>query len=164
MKILLRVNSKTPLWMFSILTLFAANQVVCQVDSQKNPHHSIRMVSAEVPLYPEDAETAGIEGTIIVEVQVRNGEVFEAIANNGPLLLRRSALANVHTWHFSTNLTMKFHSKFTYRLMAASGCDMDRQRLTTLNLPYTVEITSSYIETCDPVVDIKPTGDAVPHH
>ena len=156
MNILLWKNSRTPLRMLSFVILFAASQAACRVDAQPPSPHPIRMVSAAVPFYPEDAEAAGIEGTIGIKIRVRDGEVIDARVQGGPIMLKRAALANVHTWHFDTALTVTFDSTFTYKLMPARGCDEERQRLIALNLPYSVEITSSYIQTCDPAVDSKP--------
>lgn len=152
----LLVHSKPVLRMLSIIILFAVCHAVCHVDAQQNSPHSLRMVSAAVPFYPQDAEAAGIEGTIVIEVQVLDGVVVDADANDGPLILRQAALANVQTWHFDAALTTKFHTTFTYKLLAASGCGAERQRLITLKLPYSALITSSYLQTCDPVVDTRP--------
>lgn len=156
MRHLLSVHSKPVLRMLSIIIFFAVYHGVCRVDAQQNPTHSLRMVSAAVPFYPEDAEAAGVEGTIVIEVQVRDGVVVKADANDGPLMLRRPALANVQTWRFDAALTTKLHTTFTYKLLAASGCGTERRRLITLKLPYSAQITSSYLQTCDPAVDTKP--------
>jgi TonB family protein len=65
-----------------------------------NTGHSHLLHRAPVP-YPPDAQTKGIEGTVVAQLQLdANGEVADASILSGPRELRKAVLESVLGWHF----------------------------------------------------------------
>ncbi len=57
--------------------------------------------------YPADAQAKGVEGTVVVQMNLdANGEVSDAAVLSGPDELRKSVLQSVLTWHFDKSAAL----------------------------------------------------------
>jgi hypothetical protein len=95
----------------------------------------LRLEHAEVPLYPEPAQTANIFGTVEVRVTVKDGGVVNAEVISGPPILRQAATENIQGWHFAHHVSNTFTTKFVYQLGDVAIPKVE------LQLPYLVTIT-----------------------
>ena len=80
-----------------------------------------RLVSAELPMYPEQARTARVAGTVRISfVITQKGRVENAEVVSGNPLLRDAALASVRTWIFRPaelpNPSPRYETEFIYAL------------------------------------------------
>lgn len=82
----------------------------------EQPERMPEVVKAEVPRYPDMARAAGISGTVIAEVTVRDGRVVEVERKSGDRLLAEGARANIETWSFKPTTNVVFISTFVYSL------------------------------------------------
>lgn len=59
------------------------------------------IVSRPVPSYPEDARNAGVEGPVVLRINLNEtGELMDAQVISGDLLLRKAALDAIRYWRF----------------------------------------------------------------
>jgi outer membrane biosynthesis protein TonB len=93
----------------------------------------LRLEHAEVPLYPEPAQTANIFGTVEVRVTVKDGGVVNAEVISGPPILRQATTENIQGWHFAHQVSDTFTTKFVYQL--AEVGDVANPKV-ELQLPY----------------------------
>ena len=71
--------------------------------------------------YPAEARAKGIEGTVVLDVQVaQDGKVADATVIGGPLELRRAALTSVLGWHFSPEAAGRQQVSVEFKLGAAA--------------------------------------------
>jgi protein TonB len=60
-----------------------------------------RLVSSVVPVYPQIAQQAGVEGDVVVEASIDNtGKVSATKVLSGPLMLRQAAMDAVRRWKY----------------------------------------------------------------
>ncbi len=76
--------------------------------------------------YPEAARTKGIQGTVLLEVDIdESGNVSDARVLSGPQELRKAALQSVLQWHYSKNMSLPAKTQvsvdFKLPLPAAAG-------------------------------------------
>jgi hypothetical protein len=98
----------------------------------------LRLEHAEVPLYPEPARIANIFGTVEVLVTVKDGGVVNAEVASGPPVLRHATTENIQSWHFASQVSDTFTTKFVYHL--AEVGDVANPKVES-QLPYLVTIT-----------------------
>lgn len=89
----------------------------------EQPARMPEVVNAEVPRYPDMAQVAGISGTVIVEVTVKDGRVVKVERKSGDRLLAQGANANIETWRFKPATSAVFMSTFIYSLERRSAGD-----------------------------------------
>ncbi len=66
----------------------------------------LRTLRAVPPIYPEDALSAKVSGTVVVEVGIDpDGTVLRAIPISGPKVLQRAALSAALWWGFNSIVT-----------------------------------------------------------
>jgi outer membrane biosynthesis protein TonB len=64
-----------------------------------------RIISRVDPIYPEDAKSQGIEGTVKLHVIAgRDGAVQKVEPISGPALLTKAAISAVREWHYAKTL------------------------------------------------------------
>lgn len=78
---------------------------------------SIRVIHADVPLYPALAVQARISGLVDVRISVKGGAVIsaESIPGANPML-SASAKENLQTWRFATQSNGDFCVRYMYEL------------------------------------------------
>ena len=94
-----------------------------------------------IPQYPEPARKLGIEGSVTLEVSVREGQVQTARVTSGDRVLAGAAEANVRTWVFDPGTSTAITPTFVYRLEDRQGGDQ-AVRL-ELKLPERLVITAA---------------------
>jgi len=115
--------------MFLLLLIFplcantssAQSQSSVRPEMPKNcdvtPRYSLLVERAELPRYPALAIAARVSGVVCLHVVVRDGAVTEAKAESQDLsVLAYSAVENVKTWRFSSNLDSEFKVKYVFEL------------------------------------------------
>lgn len=105
------------------------------------PDPQLEVLQAEVPRYPEMAQAAGISGTVIVEVTVKNGQIVKIERKSGDRMLARGAIANIETWRFKPGTDAVFNTTFVYALERRKAGD--RSARVELQLPESVRITGA---------------------
>ncbi len=64
-----------------------------------------KLVSSVLPIYPQIAQTAGVQGDVIVQVSIdKRGNVSAARVISGPVMLRKSALDAVQQWKYEPSI------------------------------------------------------------
>jgi TonB family protein len=99
-----------------IVLLFALTSAISLFGSDTIPAPE----KADLPTYPTEARDARIEGVVKVSFVVDGkGNVTRAEVMSGNPLLRNSALQNVKSWKFASEMigpTKKYETEFIYRL------------------------------------------------
>jgi TonB-like protein len=98
----------------SLLMLFLPCAAVAQTED--NTPETPVVQSAEMPLYPELARQARIEGTVRMRVTTNGAAVTNLTANGAHKLLLEAAEQNVRTWHFYRHKPQTFSVTFVYKL------------------------------------------------
>ena len=95
-----------------------------------------------VPKYDTLMRSAGLQGTVDVEVEVwEDGGVRAAKASGGPTLLNEDAEANMREWTFCPSLQSRhFVIKYVYRLEGEPGFHPESE--VSLDLPDKVTVAS----------------------
>ena len=80
-----------------------------------------RLVSAELPMYPERARMARVAGTVKLSFEINStGAVQNAEVVSGNPLLRDAALVNVRSWRFDSSglrtSSTRYETEFIYKL------------------------------------------------
>jgi protein TonB len=64
-----------------------------------------KLVSSVLPIYPQIAQTAGVQGDVIVQVSIdKRGNVSAAKVISGPVMLRKAALDAVQQWKYEPSI------------------------------------------------------------
>ena len=102
---------------------------------------NLRVRSAEMPRYPEDAAIAGVSGQVQVVALVADGMVKRArVDGRADPSLSKAALKNVRTWTFYPMVSTRVRATFVYRLRKGSSWPPPDNPQIIMNLPYKVEI------------------------
>ncbi|MFZ0820580.1 MAG: energy transducer TonB [Candidatus Acidiferrales bacterium] len=91
------------------------------------------------PVYPIIARQMRVHGDVHVKIITDGESVRDAVAEDGPPLLRQSAETNARTWKFAPHTPGAFHVTFRYKLESCLVVEF-------LKSPALVEIT----EACQP--------------
>jgi hypothetical protein len=121
------------------------------IKSSANAGNMPVVTHAAVPLYPDSARIAGIEGMVLLKIETDGRRVVHINSVKGQPLLVNSSKANISTWVFRQHEPASFDVSFTYRLSSKAQCEPDNGAV-VLHLPVSIEITASRVETCDPAV------------
>ncbi len=104
----------------------------------------LEVLHAEVPQYPGMPRAAGIEGTVIIEVTVKDGKVTKTFRKAGDRMLAGEATTNIETWQFKPGTDAVFTTTFVYALeRRRAGDELPRVELT---LPELVKVTAASFE------------------
>ena len=101
----------------------------------------LRLIHADVPLYPQLARTARASGTVQVEVTVKDGDVVNAEVKSGPPMLTSATVENIRTWRFNPLVNATFTARFIYRLETDKTLDPQNPKV-ELQLPLLAKITA----------------------
>jgi hypothetical protein len=110
----------------------------CSVAAQ-NAAESPVVKSAEMPLYPQLARYARVEGTVKLEVTTDGDSITNVTATGAQKLLLSAAEANVRTWTFYKHKPLTFTVTFVYKLEAPEVYGFVNPTV-WLNLPNRVEV------------------------
>ena len=109
------------------------------------------VVSASVPLYPDQARIAALEGTVKLTVETDGERVVRVLSKDGQPLLANAAEENLRTWVFKPHKPTRFDVQYIYKLSAKPSCELGTA-VVTLYLPTSVELTAPHFQTCDPAL------------
>lgn len=98
--------------------------------------------SGVLPTYPEAAQRAGIEGEVVLEVQIEDGEVTSVVSRKGDRLLAQAAIETARSWHFERGVNTMLSSEFIF-LLEIRPTGADRNTRYTLHLPARAVITGA---------------------
>jgi Gram-negative bacterial TonB protein C-terminal len=115
------------------------------------------VVVAGVPFYPPTARIAHIEGTVRLRITTDGKKASVITVESGPPMLVSAAEENVRTWQFRGHEAVTFETTFNYKMLPESECDLD-SGVVMLRLPTQVEVSAKAWKTCDPAVEVKPSG------
>lgn len=103
---------------------------------------NLRVKSAEVPRYPEDAAIAGLSGRVQVVAVIVGGAVSQArVIGKADPSLSKAALKNVRTWSFYPLVNTTVQATFVYRLRKRSSWPPPDNPQIKMDLPHSVTIT-----------------------
>ena len=105
----------------------------------------VKVIKQVAPVYPEEAERAGVEGNVVLEVTIeKNGEVSLTKVIRGDKLLQQAAVDAVKQWRFTNDenapVTIQLTIAFTLNSDAA-----ERQR-DVRSLTNTYKVNAVYPE------------------
>ena len=103
----------------------------------------VKVVEYEDMKYPPIAETAHIEGVVVVRVKLdREGKVVDAMAASGNALLKRPCLDNAKKWKFDPNPQNAAILVYNFRLiMYPALCSPEGTSLFILYPPNFASVT-----------------------
>jgi outer membrane biosynthesis protein TonB len=131
----MRVNTLSRAVAAAAVLSFASGAMVWQ-----RPKVALPMVlSAQVPLYPQTARTANVQGIVHIRVETDGQRVTSAQAEDGNQLLSAPAEKNVKTWQFSLHKPTTFTVTYKYRLVDDIEASQNNPRV-LLKLPTEVEV------------------------
>ena len=102
--------SVAPTWSVAVSTdPYPSIRVPADISSQKpSSERSLqigRAISLVEPVYPEDAKSQGIEGTVKLHVVVGgDGSVQNVELTSGSVLLAKAATSAIREWHYAKTL------------------------------------------------------------
>ena len=105
----------------------------------------VKVIKQVAPVYPEEAERAGVEGNVVLEVTIeKNGEVSLTKVIRGDKLLQQAALDAVKQWRFTNdeNAPVTIQLSIAFTLNADAG---ERQR-DVRSLTNTYKVNAVYPE------------------
>ena len=97
------------------------------------------VVSAQVPLYPQVARIANVEGVVHLRVTTDGQRVVSVQVEEGHKLLAAPAEGNVRTWQFSPHDPVTLKVTYTYKLVTDLDSRQNNPRV-ILKLPTEVEV------------------------
>lgn len=135
---------------FVIFATVVAFSLLMSLPAQcKPPQSDLPVVkSADLPLYPNLARQARIEGTAICQVWTNGAAITRVQASGAHKLLMEAAEENLKTWRFYPHTPTSFTVTFVYSLDPSEVYGLVNPSL-TLQLPLRVEIRtkSPHMET-----------------
>jgi hypothetical protein len=106
----------------------------------QQPRVAFPMVaSAQVPLYPQVARIANVQGVVHIKVTTDGHRVVSAQVEDGNKLLSAPAEENIRTWQFSVHESTTFTVTYTYKLVTDLEAVQNNPRV-LLKLPTEVEV------------------------
>jgi hypothetical protein len=100
----------------------------------------LQLLHAGLPLYPDGARIAGLQGEVQVEVTLKGGKVAATHVIAGDRALAAAAVANIKTWTFFPEIDETFITRFVYVLERRFGQQSDQK--IELHIPSLVTITA----------------------
>ena len=100
----------------------------------------LQILHAGLPLYPDGARIAGLQGEVQVEVTLKAGKVAATHVIAGDRTLAATAVANIQTWTFFPEIDETFVTRFVYVLERRFGQHSDQK--IELHIPSLVRITA----------------------
>ncbi len=149
------VSARIIVAMGALALSLGANMSTAQQSNEPLPV----VVTASVPFYPPAARVAHIEGTVRLLITTDGKKVSAVTVQSGPPMLATAAEENVRAWQFKEHKPATFDTRFQYKLLSESECDMD-DGVVTLHLPTEVQVTAKTWKTCDPAVESRLSGPA----
>lgn len=121
--------------------------------AQEPPKDLPRVISAEVPFYPQPARVANIQGEVRIWCRTNGQQVVETRVESGPPMLAKAGLANIQTWRFEQHASVAFTVTFKYQLATLPPCEPNERKHdeVSLQLPIRVEVKGTRQGECDPV-------------
>jgi outer membrane biosynthesis protein TonB len=117
-----------------------ANQVEGAIHDQQHP--DLRLLHAEVPIYPQLARVTRVSGTVEVQVTISNGAVDNTKVKSGAAVLAHATEENIKSWRFAESVNTTLTAKFIYQLDKRKRSYRQNPRV-ELELPFKATITSS---------------------
>ena|SRR5215469_14740999 len=125
---------RTLIWCLVVVALCAGSLV-----AQNSAPESPVVKSAEMPLYPQLARSARIQGTAELKVTTDGTSITNITATGAEKLLLNAAEANVRTWTFYKHKPQTFTVTFVYKLEAPEVYEFVNPTV-LLELPNRVEV------------------------
>lgn len=97
-------------------------------------------IELALPVYPQGVSSLHLEGSVLIDVEVVNGEVIHAAVVFGDPLLAAEALNNVRTWRFGPTVTQHFTAEYDYRLEKRPPNERNARQ--EMRLPIYVRVTA----------------------
>ena len=134
--------------------MLATAAVVVATGQQANLIAPPMIAAAGVPLYPQLARMARIEGVVHVKVTTDGHRCIAAKAEDGHKMLAAAAEKNAQTWEFETHEPTTFMVTYQYKLVDDLK---DNRHVPTviLRLPTEVEVLASPIAINDPAPEVR---------
>jgi TonB family protein len=102
------------------------------------------VVHIEAPTYNNVARFAGLQGEVVIKVEINpDGKVTSAHSLSGNSLLRQEADKNIRTWVFATGESRAMEVHYIFRLEEPKVENNPPTRV-TFDLPHTVTLVSNF--------------------
>lgn len=105
-------------------------------------HPNLRLLHADVPMYPQLARVARVSGTVEMQVTINNGVVTNTEARTGPGILCDATSESIRSWRFAESINTTITTSFTYELDVDKPSYGQNPRV-ELELPFKVTIIST---------------------
>lgn len=136
----------------SILLIVTATALVA-TGQQANMTAPPIIAAAGVPLYPQLARMARIEGVVHVKVTTDGHRSITAKAEDGHKMLAAAAEQNAQTWEFETHEPTTFIVTYQYKLVEGLK-DNPSGPTVILRFPTEVEVLATPIVINDPAPEV----------
>jgi len=86
---------------FGLCAIVVAMTAVSTAATNTQTDRPVKVIKQVAPVYPDDAQQAGVEGNVVLEVTIeKNGELSNTKVISGHKLLQQAALDAVKQWRF----------------------------------------------------------------
>jgi hypothetical protein len=154
---MMKIEKCCGVMLMAVLSLTSAARKVSAIQigemraSSQSAKDEPRFLHGDVPLYPHDARLAHINGTVEVQVTVKDGHVADTSVKSEQPILARATVENIKTWVFQSNVNATFITKFVYEMEAEDRAAVQQTNpKIEMHLPAIVKITARPILLEDP--------------
>jgi hypothetical protein len=120
-------------------TLIGVSQLAAQSVAAASDSPPPSVIAAAVPFYASIAQSASVEGEVVLRVSTDGDSVSSIETLRGPALLADTAKQNIRTWKFRHHKPAVFETTFRYKLLPARS---NEKESVVLRLPTEVEVTA----------------------
>jgi hypothetical protein len=108
---------------------------------------SATVSSAMLAAYPVEARRSGLEGTVRLQLAIRNEAVVNVDAGSDDSIIARAAVQNARTWKFARSTVSVLPVTYTFRLLPGD-CSPDQRPTITMSFPDRVELVAKRLIPC----------------
>jgi hypothetical protein len=127
----------------AVLIVVVASSTASQTKSTVQPGRSFTLIGGDIPLYPQLALAARVEGTVEVHATVAGGVVTKAETKTDNVLAI-AAKKNVLTWRFPTEQAGDLVVTFVFELLKQELLSPESPEI-QMKLPSWVKITGKTV-------------------
>ena len=124
--------------LFLVIAILAVGGTTAATTKQQPQEQRLKVIRQVAPVYPDEAESAGIEGKVMLDVTVEeNGDVSMAKVVNGHRLLQQAAVDAVMQWRFSNPFNHSVTIQLTIVFALNADTEPDNKQTSTKERPLT---------------------------
>lgn len=137
------MRSLFPTLVIAVISMAASGNTNRLASADRDQQHpDLRLLHADVPMYPQMARVARVSGSVEVRVTISGGLVTSTEVRSGAAVLAHATEDNIKSWRFGESVNTKLTAKFIYELDRRKPSYGQNPRV-ELELPFKVIIISA---------------------